>query len=57
VLVDGLSCTISNTLLILHIASSMAIYMFFSDYNAPFKIHVGKVVSDPDIDADIPSVQ
>jgi hypothetical protein len=31
--------------------------LFLSDCNAPFQVHVGKVVFDPDIDADIPPTQ
>jgi hypothetical protein len=29
--------------------------LFLSDYDEPFEVHVGKVVSGPDIDVDIPS--
>jgi hypothetical protein len=32
-------------------------WLFLSDYDAPFKVHVGKTVSEPDIDSDIPSLQ
>jgi hypothetical protein len=32
-------------------------YLFLSDYDALFQVHVGNVVTDPDVDADIPSMQ